>query len=473
MPRVCRQSRIAVFYAFVITLFALESLGVLPQWATQEHRARSDRLRRAFFVLGICALPIAFALQMWLLGEICRAQPFVHPTTLPLPVIDDGSVTLILSRSWFAAALFVIALVETAALWCVFRALDAQRPTIVDGALVGIAAAALATIAFCVPALSSADMYAYVSDGLLGRAAYTPPNVALSGEYGAVSAQWGTPIRPTPYGPVWVALNAWLLSFAGTLPGKIHVLQATGLACIVALTALLRACRLRPATCALVLLNPFLYLQFVSNGHNDVWPVLLTVAAYAVARRQSYAAFPFAVAAGAMKLPFAAIGTLAFDGTGSAIRQISLAALAAISGVAISLAFAGPGFVNGLYFQAASGGLTGGLALLQSPEHAVAAAIAIAAICAALLGRRAPRSAVLTLPALAVKLFPWYVIWCLPFALDDEPLMTRLLVALPALGFLLESNVDVHWYLLGAFAAIVIAALPRIVHKMGPARTTV
>ncbi len=455
-----------MFYALVIALYALESLGVSPPWATQELRARSERLRRPFFAIGLCTLPIAFALQVWLFGAISRAQPPAYQTMLPFPVIDDRSISLISSRSWFAAALCLIALIETAALWSVVRALDAERPKPSDGILVGIAAAALATIAFCAPALSSADMYAYVSDGLLGRAAYTPPNVSLSGEYAAINAWWGTPIRPTPYGPLWVAFNAWLLHFAGTLPGKIRVLQAAGLACILALAALLRACRLKPATCALVLLNPFLYLQFVSNGHNDLWPVLLTLAAFAVAKRRAYGALPFAIAAGAMKLPFAAIGALAFAGTGSAARRISLAALAAIGGVAISLAFAGHGFVNGLSFQAASGDLTSGFALLQSPEHAVAAALALAAICAALLGRRAPRSAVLTLPALAVKLFPWYAVWCLPFALDDEPLMTRLLVALPVLGFLLESIVDVRWYLFGALTAIVAGALPRIVRKM-------
>jgi hypothetical protein len=460
-----------VFYALVIALCALEALGVSPPWATRELRARSDRPRRPFFVLALCALPVAFASQMWILGEISRAQPLAYQTMLPFPVIDDRSMILISSRSGYAAALCLIALVETAALWSVVRALDAERPKQIDGILVGIAAAALATIAFCAPALSSADMYAYVSDGLLGRAAYSPPSVALNGEYAAINAWWGTPIRPTPYGPLWVAFNAWLLHFAGTLPGKIRVLQGAGLACILALAALLRACRLKPATCALVLLNPFLYLQFESNGHNDLWPVLLTVAAFAVAKRRAYAALPFAIAAGTMKLPFAAIGALAFAGTGSALRRISLAALAAIGGVAISLAFAGRGFVNGLFFQAASGDLTSGLALLQSPEHAVAAALALAAICAALLGRRTPRAAALTLPALAVKLFPWYAVWCLPFALDDEPLMTRLLVALPVLGFLLESIVDVRWYVFCAFAAVIVSVIPRIARKRRPART--
>jgi hypothetical protein len=455
-----------VFYALVIALYALEAFGLSPLRATHKLRTRSQSPRRPFFAIGLCALPIAFALHMWLLGEIYRAQPLAYQTTLPFPVIDEPSAPLILSRSCFAAALFLVALSETAALWIVIRALDAERSKIVDGVLVGIAAAALAAIAFRVPALGSADMYAYVSDGLLGREAYTPPGFPLSGEYAAINAWWGTPIRPTPYGPLWVAFNAWLLHFADTLPGKIRLLQATGLACILALASLLRACNLRRATCALVLLNPFLYLQFVSNGHNDLWPVLLTVAAFAIARRRSYAALPFAIAAGAMKIPFAAIGALAFAGTGSAIQRISLAALSAIGGVAISLAFAGRGFVNGLHFQAAAGDLTSGLALLRNPEHAVAGALAIAAICAALLGRRVPRFAVLTLPALAVKLYPWYAIWCLPFVLDDEALLTRLLVALPVLSFLLESIVDVRWYLFGAFATIVAGALPRIVRKM-------
>jgi hypothetical protein len=275
---------------------------------------------------------------------------------------------------------------------------------------------------------------------------------------------------PAAYGPLWIAFNTWTLQSAGTLLVKIHLIQAIGLASVLALAALLRACGLKPATCALVLLNPFLYLQFVTNGHNDILPVLLTVAAFAVARRSPHAAMPIAVAAGAMKVPFVAIGALAFLGTGPAARRVTLAALSATVGVIIALAFGGGPYSSALGTEVASRHAESGLWLLRIPGHLLAATIALAAICVSLLGRRAPWSAALTAPALAGGRFAWYGLWCLPFALEDEAAMTRLLLCLPAVGFCLERVVNVAFYEFCALAAIVLLALPAVFQKAPIAR---
>jgi hypothetical protein len=423
-------------------------------------------LRRTLFLLGICALPPAFALQVHIFGAIERAQPLAYQTQFPFPVIDDRSPGLIASRGWFAAELCAVVLVQIAALWSVTRALTSRGPARAEGILIAIAAAALAAIAFRAPALTSGDMYTYLGYALLGSTAYSPPHAQFPGDFAAINAWWGTPIPPAPYGPLWLAFNAWCLAWASTLSAKVHVLQGIGLAGIVALAALLRACGLKPATCALVLLNPFLYLQFVTNGHNDILPLLLTAAAFAVARKRPFAALPIAIAAGLMKLPFAAIAALAFARSVPPARRIGLAAATAFGALVISLAAGGRPYLNGLSTHAAEGGLGSLPGFVRAPEHVIAAALATAAICAVLLGKRVPGSAALTLPALAAKLFPWYGTWCLPFALDDDALTARLLLCLPVLGFFLESIVDVWGYALFAAEAVVVLAVPGLVAKL-------
>jgi hypothetical protein len=455
-----------VFYVLAAALCVVEFFDVFPAWLKTPLGTGSPRWRRTFFVLGICALPLAFELQLQLFGEMERAQRLTGLAAFPFPVLDS-SATMIASRDRFPPMLLVLMVIESLALWAVVRQLAAER-LVTDGALTGIATLALAIAALHAPVLTSGDMYSYIGYGLLGSRAYSPPAIPFGDEFASVNALWGMPLPSAAYGPLWVAYNGWVLQSAGTLLQKIHLIQVVGLVCVIALAALLRACGLKPATCALVLLNPVMYLQFVTNGHNDILPVLLTVAAFAVARRMPYAAVPIAIAAGAMKVPFVAIGALAFVRSGSLARRLGLTAGCVIAGAIISLAFGGGAYSSALGTEVASRHTEGGLWLLRIPGHAIAAAIALTAVCVALFGRRPLWSAALTFPALSGGRFAWYGLWGLPLALQDDLLMTRFLLALPAVGFCLERAVDVTSYEIGALAAIVLLASPGVVQKVRP-----
>ncbi len=459
-----------MFYAFVAALCIAEYFHLLPPWTTAPFAVCSPERRRAFFVFALFSLPLAFALHLGILGEIERAQHLAGRVALPFPVIDFSSATLIASRAWFTPALFVVALIETVALIAVAHQLGEGRLSRIDGLLVGIACVLLATVALNAPALTDGDMYSYVGYDLLGWRAYSPPNAPFAGDFSAINALWGTPMPPAAYGPLWLAYNTWYLHWAETLVGKIHLLQAAGIAAIATLAILLRSCGLKPATCALVLLNPFLYLEFVTNGHNDLFPVILTAVAFAIARRTPYLAVPAAVAAGAMKVPFVVIGTLAFVIPTAPARRVALAALTTLCGIAIVCSFGAGIYAQALFSEASEGATAPWLRF--TPPHIAAIAIALAAICTSLLGRRTLRSSALALSSLAAQRSAYYGVWCLPFALGDDMLMKRLLLCLPALGFFLQSVVDVRWYQFCMLAALLLLTVSGIIRRAKIARAT-
>jgi len=214
-------------------------------------------------------------------------------------------------------------------------------------------------------------------------------------------------------------------------------LRVAGALAFVACAFCLRAAGVTPAGVALFALNPALVFQYVVDAHNDIFPLAFALLALAVARRAPWLALICVVCAGAMKLPFAVAGALAFAQLPERGRRIAFAAAA----LALSLAATELGS-GGRYFVSVTYAL--GYQRLDDPfdrlGHALAIAAAAGTFALALWARRFIASGSWTFLAFGAIVLPWYAAWGIPYAVLQRTFLPVYLVLLPLLAFDLSTT---------------------------------
>jgi hypothetical protein len=294
---------------------------------------------------------------------------------------------------------------------------------------------ALAVLSIASPAITSGDVFGYVGLGMLGLHPFERPEGFFHGQFAQVFA--GYPIRPTIYGPVWVTLNAAIVSLGWSFLAKIVALRVFGALLLVALVALVRAAGGSRAALYALALNPMLWWQFVANAHNDLLAVVLIVGGLvAVQRRLLWVAIVLVAAAGAVKLPLLVLGVVIFARHPDR-RAAWLAATASVLlAVGVSAGFGGHAYLDALV---ATGRGRGAHWLPDTaPAKAIGIAIVLSACGAALIGRRFSAAAGWFFPSLAPLLFPWYFAWVIPYACVVGGGLFETLIALPIAAVLAD-----------------------------------
>jgi hypothetical protein len=299
--------------------------------------------------------------------------------------------------------------------------------------------------------------------GHLGAAAYDPPATPLPREFSAVNTLWGVPLYPSPYGPVWIVLSTALVKLAPGLGAQLELFRILGGLAFGACICLLRALDVRPALVSLFALNPAVVEQFIASGHNDLVPLAFCLAALLAVRRTRVVAAVFlAAAAGATKLPFVLIAALAFTPIAGLRRRLIASATAGALAVAVTLAAS-----RGHYFSAL--GLVAGKSfshpfdLPTEASYVAAAAAAVAALAIAFFRLRFNPLASWSLVALSLNLYPWYLAWCLPYALLEGSFFPQFLIALPAAAFFLTDVYSHVPFVRAAYALVALAPLAILV----------
>ncbi len=408
--------------AFALVLF--ESFGVL-----RKRGLRIPRLHPGWWV----ALEVfTYAAQLAVLryAAFHGEPPAAWRVALPIPVIYFWTA----HEGVLSAAFLALGTLQSIGLVALYRAV-VPRAWLLSGAVVLIAMSVLA------PVLSSFDLYGYVQNGLLGRAAYAPPNVALPGEYHAIDLWFHGP-GVTLYGPLWIPIVQMVTGLGTTLLAKLLALRAFSMCLWLALLVCLRALRFSRSVLVVTALNPALLLQFVANGHNDLIAiVLLTLGAFFAS---VYPAIAFALVAlvGAFKLPYVVLGLPILAGVRPAWLRFVGIAVAVVGALAISWFGAGLPYVRVL--AAHSGSFDA-----QTPVYAIAFAGGLAAIAVAVLGGPRLRGSVWLLPAFGAFrqpfVLPWYCIFGFPYALARRSLMRYLLVCFPFVTALLLPEFRQVW----------------------------
>lgn len=305
------------------------------------------------------------------------------------------------------------------------------------------------------PVLFSRDVYSYIAQSRLLPNGINPYlyGTGVFDTYFVDGADWMWKTAPAPYGPLWMGLSSVVYKATGAQP--IAALMAFRLLALVGvvlvaiyLPRLARCCGVDPAKAIwLGLLNPLVFMHFVSSAHNDALMLGLLVAGitYSMERRPMLAVVLVSLA-GAVKAP--ALVGLAFTGLAWAGPQASfrrrtkywLASAAIAVGIFVALNMATgldfgwtstlgtPGKVKTwLSPMTGLGMLTGNLADLVGLGYQVEGAVAfwravgtVATLAIALWliltgQRRSPaRGLALTLLAMVMLgpvVQPWYFLW--------------------------------------------------------------
>ena len=449
-----------------VSSFLLMFAVLIAEWRglfARVHRTLAPLvpLARRFdvFLLAIVMLPLLFAAQLHV-DDHLAAHPIARAVAahLPSPITDDDvgdfHLRYLLVRPLASTALLAIALLESLALGCValrLRAHAGRREVL----LIALAAAAMIVGAFVPRAMTSGDAYTYVAYALLGQSAYAPPSTPFAGPYHAINLWWGTPIATAPYGPLWLEMISLLTFSATTLTAKIEMFRIAGLGTLAALALVLGYGRFGTAIVALVVLNPFLYEQYVVTPHNDLLPIVSVTAAFIAARRRPIIAMVGVAAAGLMKLPFVVIGALAFAPLPNRMARLALAAASAVVALVISALWGGPAYIRSLAGTIHNHSL-------NHPELPMLLTLIVGvSILLALLDRPRLRGAALCFSAVGAFPYPWYVIWGLPYALVDRASLALFLIVLPTLGAMLSMTIMVTEHKVVLIVALLIASIPR------------
>lgn len=391
-------------------------------------RLTVPRLAPVWLVLAAPALVGAFAAQL-ALCDYQAAHDGIRPAWFaltPYHFVDDayrfgghhGRI------SYYALAL---AFIQTAALVTLLAVVSHHPSSRATRIVLASGAAAMAILALTSPVVTSGDIFGYVGVGMMKWQAYLRPAHFFTGAYARVFDHY--PIRPVPYGPVWLGLNMAVVALGSTFAGKALALRIFGAILILALIGALRALRVSPAILWAVALNPMLWFQFVVNAHNDLLAVVLLVAALAaVERRAPWLAVVLVAAAGAVKLPFLALGVVVFARTPKLEWRLAYAAAAVALTLGVSYLFGGTPYFDSLM---ATGRSRLGWPLEITLLKAGVAAIALAATAAAVFARRFTVFAAWFYPGLAPLLFPWYLAWTLPYVCAAGAGLLETLLILP------------------------------------------
>lgn len=435
--------------AIVFVLFLLWAL--LRKYAAPFNERQSGLNPRAAVAITaiLCvALVSAFWQEMRWLTDMVAVQKN-KPAWLALApaewLVREGTTT-------HATSTFILTIFEgiiLAGLYVVLR--DAYSRA--AGVFVSITCVVMVLIAAFTP-ITNPDVYAYIGYGKLGLAAsYAPPHVMFPGAFSVINDRWGTPMLASDYGPLFIALQSLLVGGAHSLSSAFAIERAFDVVVFACVLLLLRNLGAKPAILAIAALNPAILYLDITTAHNDLFAVLLLFLGFVLVRKYPWLAVAAVVAAGLTKIVFCIAGLIVFADLQRNIAVRIAYAAASVAACALILWFiGGHAYVASLVFvskvQLAHVPLR--LIMLQR----VFALIAVAAIVITVTVRRWLGAAMWTMPALGARLYPWYVVWSLPYALRSNAL-PGFLIPLPAIAF----ATDPLFVINGAVYKVILAAI--------------
>jgi hypothetical protein len=346
-----------------------------------------------------------------------------------------------------AALMLATGIVQSAALFVLYRALRATRMRAAGAILAAAVAVMLLLSAFC--ANTDDDAAAYVGYAKLPAftQAYRPPaGVTFSGNgFEAVSKTWPR-LLPLVYGPLWLAEDRLVVGHAPTYAAALGILRAVNVLCLIGLLIALRRLGFDRATLAVVALNPMLYFYYIVQAHNDLLPILLVAAGMVVARRRPLLGALIAGAAGLMKIAFVAIAVAAYAGRRSPRTALACAALSLAVTVAVSWLFGGADYLRAMAFVGHEQ-----IAHHVDAPHVAAAALhaAVALIAAGALAWAIARGtfaapAAYSFSAVSTIVYPWYLGWCIPYALRVPGFAATFFITLPAVAHFIDPHFPLY-----------------------------
>jgi hypothetical protein len=310
------------------------------------------------------------------------------------------------------------------------------------------------------------DAWPYVGYGIVPtlHQAYEMPSQAFSGDFHKINEEWGTPVLPSIYGPVWNGYLHLLVGHAPTLAVGVALLKVGAIVFFFGFLFLCARLGAPPALIAVIAVNPCFVSEYVGGVHNDLpATVLALLALLALQSRRVLPAIVLLAAAALIKITFFAVALTVLAGHGT-LRQrlLWLGGVLALTGAGV--AYGGTPFLHAM-------ALVGG-GWLHAPRklmelHAAAFGVAAFAIVAAFIGNRVYPGAVWSLSTLNAMFYSWYQAWGIPYAMRTPGSWAApaLFIAWPIVQQLIHAPVGklnqslVLMLIVGTFAGSIAVAL--------------
>lgn len=425
-------------YGVALVLFGAEAFGWLDGRVKLPASARPG--------LWVATLVATYAIQLaatWFAATHGAAYPSWR-FAMPFPVMDLGADYV----DAIEAIMLVCGALQSYALVAIYRA---KLPTTI--AIAG--ACTMLAISLASPALSSGDVYSNAGYAMLSNP-YLPPALPFGGQYAAIDRWWGTPLVPSPYGPLWNLLDRIALGWIPALAGKVLALRVLCSLAFAAMLAVMYRMGMPARILAIAALNPAIYMQFVANAHNDAVMLLVVTVAALFVRRNGALAGAALVVAGLMKLPYVVLALPVLAG----IRDLRYRVLVAASAIAATLLLSW--WWGGGQYAAALSNHAGDMHGFVG-WHTFAVVVALAIVVSAFAGWRRLRTGVWLIPQLGslypAFLYPWYLMWSFPYALRRRRVLAYLLIWFPFVGALVNQHLMQVWTLIVVFPLILVFAL--------------
>jgi len=318
---------------------------------------------------------------------------------------------------------------QTLCLSLIYRTFSDQSPHV--SAKISLAISVVVMILVSLQAkFTSADTYAYIGYAKLGLAAYAPPDRPFAGDFAMINAQWGSPIRPSVYGPFWTVMSKLAIMGSATLGQALLALRIFNLAVLGLLILCVASIRKDYAVVVLLAINPAIYYSYIIMGHNDLFAALLVVAAMAVIARRPILGVALAAGSGLVKISFLFISALVFAYDQALKKRLLLFALAVTCCLLLSWLFGGKSYLLDLVQKVNHDNDQEVYPLGKLLLHLMVAVEAVAVIIAVGFGRFF-RSAAWNFCAMPVRLSSTYLAWSLPYALKARSYTATFLVMWP------------------------------------------
>ncbi len=384
---------------------------------------------------------------------LCIAVAAAHPLASPLSPDHAGGES---SWSW----LYLGAMLSSFALYLVGLAVVSHRGLLLAATLA--VAACIQLVPLAGPLLLSTDVYTYWAyartSAIHGENPYSVPPSAFPEDpaYERMGADWRD--TTTVYGPEFTLASEGLALAAGNRPGVTPWLyRGLAAAAMLAITALAaRIAERRSLAAAFVGWNPLLAVHFAGGGHNDVWMMVLVLAALALAAagRRQLAGVAWAMAIFLKWIPviFLVLRAIEARAVGRSVRHAGFAIAAIVLAVLAFWRYGSEWIGSAVplarnFERQAVYSIPHRLSTVGIPEHAAAIALGVLFVLAfiwlALEARRGRARLALAAGLLLVAtpwLVPWYAAWAIPLAAVEEDRAARVL-ALVLSAYLLRDAV--------------------------------
>lgn len=402
----------------MLGLYALLLFGVVAAVSAAPGTASPPQTRGEVDLRLFVPLALGIVLVMFwhehLVTHAALAQHPLPPWMAALPVIPVMDLAPLYGHVDVrtSMAVEIVSLLEAGLMAALVLVSRGRRSGIGLQVAVGAGVAGLAVVALTAHGILSQDIYAYVLDGMLGPGAYHPSNVRFGVEFHALLTLWGNPPLPCVYGPMWLFPATLLMWGVHSLGDGVVRFRLAGAASVLAIACALLRLRVPLPVLLTFLLNPMIWMQYVADGHNDLWPVALILFGRINAHRPFVAAM-FGGLAGAAKLPFLVVCCL----TGA--NRARLRERVGIGVASVGIALAVSAVAGGTPYLHALEAVRNVYPPPADPQSVALRSLGLLgtslALLAALGARRTAWPAAFSFIGISYSIFPWYAAWGLGY----------------------------------------------------------